>query len=185
MEKDRVHIAEFTLDAKETTVAVSGDIGTSSTQPGQLTYALHVGNVAPWLSLAEQQGTGALHLTGKAQGSISNLQLQGELQTQGLQVATNTIQDGSVTYQLENIGQPHPSGAITAKLQNIDAGVTLKHAEVKVLLPKNLQPTAPVLAQVDLSLQDAALRTNCKEGLLPAARVTAGPPPQSRRRMAV
>jgi translocation and assembly module TamB len=160
----RVHIAELTLDAKETALALHGNIGTSSAQPGQLTYALHVGNVTPWLLLAEQSGSGAISVNGTASGNLNALQLHGELHTRQLRVATTTVQDGSLTYQLANIGQPQPTGTITARLQHLDAGMTLEKADATVTLLKNQQSSAFAVAQVDMTLQDAALRTHHVQG---------------------
>lgn len=162
--KNRVQISEFSLNAKETTVAVRGDIGTTSEQAGQLTYTLHAGNISPWLALADQAGSGSIHINGTASGNLNALRLQGELQTQQLRVATTTIQDGRLTYELENIGQPQPSGTIIAKLQNVDTGVRLKNAEAKITLPKSRQPSGSTLAQVEMRVQDAATRTHRLQG---------------------
>lgn len=171
----RVQIAEFTLDAKDTTVAVRGKFGIAKEHAGQLSYAVHVGNVSPWLSLAGQRGTGALRLTGKAQGSPDDLQVQGELTATRLHVGELAVQEGAVTFQLDDIGQLQPSGMVTATLQNIEAGVTLKKAEAKVTLPQSRPPSAPALAQVAITVQDAAARTHRLRGeaSYQAAQVTA------------
>ncbi|NOT56915.1 MAG: translocation/assembly module TamB, partial [Deltaproteobacteria bacterium] len=160
----RVHIAELTLAARETTVAARGEIGTNNTQPGQLTYAFHVGDVSPWLVLAEQRGSGAISVNGTASGNLSALQLHGELQTRQLRVATTTVHDGSLTYHLVDIGQPQPTGTLTAQLRHIDAGVTLEKADATVTLLKSRQSSALAIARVDLAVRDAALRTHHVQG---------------------
>lgn len=164
----RVHIAALTLDARDTTLALHGDIGTSSAQPGQLTYALHVGDVSPWLLLAEQSGSGALSVNGTASGHLNALQLQGELHTRHLRVATTTVQEGSLTYQLADIGahlgQPQPTGTITARLQHLDMGMAFEKADATVTLLKRLPSSALAVARVEMTLQDAARRTHHVQG---------------------
>ncbi len=166
--KGRIHIAELTLAAKETIVAVHGEIGTSGTQPGQLTYAFHVGNVSPWLSLVEQSGAGALSVNGTASGNLHALQLHGTLHARHLRVATTTVQEGSLSYQLSDIdaslGQPKPTGTITAKLQHLDVGMAFEKADATVTLLKSPPSSALTVARVDMSVQDTARRTHHLQG---------------------
>jgi translocation and assembly module TamB len=173
--KDRVEIAEFTLQAKDTTVAVHGNLGTTTAASGQLTYALNVGNVSPWLALVDQTGSGELRVNGTAAGTLTALTLQGKVQAKNLRVATAAVQDGTLTYQLENVGQPHPSGTIVAALQNLEAGAPLKKIDTTIVLPKNQPPAEPPKAEVALSVQDAAARTHRLQGTVSyhAPRMTA------------
>ena len=78
----RIRIAEATLAAADTTLTAQGEIGTTPEEKGQLFYTLRVRDLSPWLSLAGQEGSGALNLTGEASGNIAALQAQGELKPQ-------------------------------------------------------------------------------------------------------
>lgn len=160
----RVHIDELTLNAKDTRVAVQGEVGTTTEQTGQLTYTLRVGDVSPWLSLADQRGAGALALTGTAKGSFANMHVQGELTANDLRVADSAIQSGVVNFTLTEIGQPTPYGVITAKAQDIRAGVTLQAAEATITVPQGQRESAPLTAQVDVTVQDVAARTHHVQG---------------------
>ncbi len=174
LRKDHIDISEFTLLAKDTSATVRGTLGTTTATPGQLTYALTSGNVTPWLALVDQSGSGALRVNGTAAGTLQALTLHGELQTERLQLATTTVQDGNLTYQLENVGQAQPAGTIVANLQQIEAAVPLKKVDAKITLPKSRQP-GPLTAQVELTVQDAAARTHRLHGtgVYQAPRLTA------------
>ena len=160
----RLHLDKFTLNATDANVAVHGELGVTTEPSGQLAYTLRVDDVSPWLSLVDQQGTGALALTGTATGSVTNLRAQGELTAHHLRVADTAIESGTVTFTLKEIGQPTPHGIITAKAQGINAGVPLQTAAATVTIPERQQAAAPLAAQVDVTARDAAARTQRLQG---------------------
>ena len=160
----RVHIEELTLNAKDTRVAVQGEVGTTAEQTGQLTYTLQADNVSPWLALVDQRGAGSLTLTGTAKGSFADMQVQGELTANNLRVADAAVQSGAVNFTLNDIGQPTPHGMITAKVQDVNAGVTLQTAEATVTVPQGQRESAPLSAQVDVKVQEVAARTHHLQG---------------------
>lgn len=160
----RIHISELTLNATDTTVAVRGEINTTGKQTGDLTYVLQVGDVAPWLSLVDQQGSGALSLTGETKGSLADLRVQGKLTANKLQVAETAIQNGVVTFALDGVGQSQPRGVIAATLQGIRSGLALQTAAATVTLPPSRGESAPLSAQVEVKVQDIAARTHQLQG---------------------
>jgi autotransporter translocation and assembly factor TamB len=155
-----IHITEMTFDAQDTTLAVQGEIGTTAEHKGRLSYTLQVGNVSPWLSLAGQNGSGALSLTGEAKGSLADLQVQGKLTANTLRVAETKIGSGTVTFDLDNIGQTQPHGSVTAVLSDIRAAVKLQMATATVTLPPNPNGSALLSAQLEAKVQDVAARTH-------------------------
>jgi autotransporter translocation and assembly factor TamB len=154
----RIQIAEVSLSAKDATLKVQGEIGTSPQEQGQLTYSLQVAHLAPWLSLVGQQGTGAFSLTGKAQGNIADLQIQGALQATALRVGENAIQSGRIALDLSGVGQTPPHGTVTTTFTGIQAGLALQSAEARVTLPQVQSPATGVSAQVAVQVRDEAAR---------------------------
>lgn len=162
----RIGISEFTLNANDTTLAVRGEVGTTAAQSGQLTYALHVGSLTPWLSLIDQQGSGSLEVKGKASGSLADLEVQGEVTTKALHTAETAIQNGTVTFAIADIGQSRPHGVITTTAQGIRSSIQLETAAVTVTLPSNQGEATPLSAQVEIKVQDIAARTYHLQGEL-------------------
>ncbi len=156
----RIQIADVSLSAKDATLTVQGEIGTSPQEQGQLAYSLRVDNLSPWLSLAGQQGSGALNLTGKAQGNVTDLQVQGALQATALRVGENAIQSGTIAFDLSGVGQTPPHGTVTTTFTGIRAGIALQTAEARVTLPQVQAPATDVIAQVAVQVQDEVARTH-------------------------
>ena len=152
----RIHIADTRLIANDTVLAVSGELGTAVTQTGQLSYHLDVGNVAPWLSLAGQQGQGSLSLKGQIAGTLAAMQTSGTLEATGLNFGKMRLKDGQLTFAVETKKDQPPQGKLTAQLSGLTAGIELRqvHAEV------TSQPGASPSAQIDLSAQDATGRAH-------------------------
>ena len=153
----RIHIADTRLIADDTVLAMSGELGTTATQTGQLSYTVQVGNVAPWLSLAGQQGQGSLSLKGEVAGTLAAAQTSGTLQATELNFGKMSkigLKSGQLTFFVEKKDDELPQGKLTAQLSGLTAGVELGHVRAEV----TSQPGAAPSAQIDLSAQDAAGR---------------------------
>lgn len=152
----RIRIAEATLAAKDTILTLQGEIGTDPQEEGQLSYAVQVGELAPWLSLAGQKGSGALTLTGGARGNITELHVQGKLAAENLRVAGNSMQRAAINFDLRGVGQEQPHGTVTAVLHSVSAGVRLQTVEADMIL----QQGQPQSARLEVKVRDAATRTH-------------------------
>ena len=155
----RIQIKKASLTATDAHIDIQGELGTSLEQDGQLSYALQVKNVSSWLSLVDHKGSGAVSVTGEAHGNLDRLAVQGELTAQALHVAENTVQDGTVRFDLHNVGQSRPYGTLSAIVHGLNAGLALQTAEATVELPQR-PATAPLIAQVDLQARDQTARSH-------------------------
>ena len=70
------------------------------------------------------------------------------------------IQRGTVTFDLNNLGQPQPQGTLTAVFDGIQTGVELQTLEATVTLPRGQQQPAPLSAQVAVKVRDATAHSH-------------------------
>src|SRR5581483_10022788 len=145
------------LVARDTTITAQGQLaGLQKSDSGALTYSLRSENITPWLTLVGQSGSGALHVQGKATGTLASLQVTGSATVTNLRVANNSLQDGSLTYAATGIGGPRPQGQATAVVREMNAGLRWQTARLQLAVTG----TQPLTAQVDFSGQDAAQRSH-------------------------
>lgn len=152
---------EVMLLANDTTLTAQGKIGmagkSSAAPNGKITYTVLSKNITPWLALADQKGTGGIDLRGTASGELTALRLEGKATLSNFQVATTSLQSGTVTYALTGVGGAQPRGQVTAALSGIDAaGTQLRTVKTDVTVA-GLEPAE---VQADLVVQDAAGRTH-------------------------
>lgn len=131
----RIRLSEGTLTTPDASIQLEGELGTALEEVGQLSYALQIDRLAPWLALAGQDGSGKLTLNGKATGSLDNLQTQGRLIAQQLQLPGVKLAQADIQFAAEQIGQARPLATVAIELRELDAGMALQtiDADVKLL----------------------------------------------------
>ncbi|MGE0825206.1 MAG: translocation/assembly module TamB domain-containing protein [Candidatus Binatia bacterium] len=144
--EERVRITEATLDAQDTNLIVKGELGTTPTAKGQLSYYLQTSDLAPWLTLAGYTGAGSLTLEGEARGSFSELQTQGTVKGTNLKFADQVIQRASVMVTGTGLGSQHARGNVRASLDELRIGTPLRRLDIVATLtamqPLSLQVIA-------------------------------------------
>lgn len=132
----RIRLSEGTLTTPDASIQLEGELGTALEEVGQLSYALQIDRLAPWLALAGQDGSGQLTLNGKAEGSIENLQTHGRLTAQRLQLPGVKLAKADIQFAAEQIGQAQPLAEVKIGLRDLDAGMLLQKIDADVqLLP--------------------------------------------------
>ncbi len=121
----RVDIVDMHLTAQDASLAVRGELGTTLTERGKLSYRLNVSDLAPWLALAGQKGTGQLTLAGEAEGSLAKLTVSGSGQTRAVALQGGALDRGTIEYDLTG-GELWPTGSIRAEFAGLHAGVGLQ-----------------------------------------------------------
>ena len=161
LRNNRVQIARAVLNANDATLNVNGELGLDSKSAGKLDYRARAADVAPWLALVNQKGSGGLEATGQAQGSLADLRTTGMARLSGLQMGANKVQSGSVTFALQTSQQQwFPRGVVTAQLTDVDAGIGLKRLNATAKLSYQESPSI----QFDLNAQDLAERKHAISG---------------------
>ncbi|HKA56967.1 MAG TPA: translocation/assembly module TamB domain-containing protein, partial [Candidatus Binatia bacterium] len=152
---------QFTLDtlkvvANDSSLTAQGKLGDLPAAPqGTLTYTLAAQNLTPWLALLGQQGAGALRLEGSAAGSLTALRVEGKTTLSNLKLAGSTLQSGTLTYALRDVGSPRLQGQVTAALTQMAAGIRWRTAKVNL----SLRGTQPMEVQTEFTGQDEQNRT--------------------------
>jgi len=157
----RLQIARAAVNANEATLNVNGELGLDAKSAGRLDYRARAADVAPWLELIGQKGSGALELSGQAQGSLADLRTTGTARLSGLQAGGNKVQSGSVTFALQASQQQwFPRGLVTVQLTDVAAGIGLKRLNGTAKLSYQESPSI----QLDLNAQDLAERKHAISG---------------------
>jgi len=164
MREKRLRIARATLIAGNSTLTASGEVGVDAKIAGKLDYRLRMADVAPWLSLVNRKGAGAVDLTGQAQGNLADLETRGTARLSGVQVeGIGLLKDGNISFALRNsMEQLFPQGVVTARLADIDAGLALRRLDATAKFSR--QPAHSI--QLDLSAQDSQDRKHQLNGTL-------------------
>jgi hypothetical protein len=108
---NRVHIAELSLVSSDSQVRAAGDVGLSAAVSGQATVQAKIGNVTPYLALAEIAGQGSLTLDGTIRGNAGDLATSGSLTAASLGTDRVWVERGSAHFDLKGIGGRAPAGA--------------------------------------------------------------------------
>lgn len=144
----RVDIADIHLKARHASLAMQGELGTTLADAGRLSYRLNVANLAPWLAVADQKGTGRLTLAGEAEalageaeGSLTNLKVSGALQTTSVELEGFALTQGRIEYNLTGV-ESWPTGSIQAELTGLRAGVALQSVAARLELMHEEAPSA-------------------------------------------
>lgn len=161
LRNNRVQIARAVVNANDANLNVNGELGLDPKSPGKIDYRARAADVAPWLALVNQKGSGGLELTGQAQGSLADLRTTGTARLSGLQMGSNKVQSGSVAFALQTSQQEwFPRGVVTAQLTDVAAGIGLKRLNATAKLSYQESPSI----QLDLNAQDLAERKHAISG---------------------
>jgi len=145
VKKGRLRIIEGRLNSDRASLNVQGEIGMGAKQKGELSYRLDVVDIAPWLTLAGESGSGMLEVKGQASGRMEKLALRGELSAKALRWKGNVLDRAALSFALEDLGPRWPRGEITARLMGIEIGVSLARVNATVTLAKGKAETASVV----------------------------------------
>ena len=137
----RVDIVDMHLKAENARLAMQGELGTTLAEMGKLSYRLNVSDLAPWLALAGQKGTGQLTLAGEAEGNLARLTVSGAAQTRSAGLHGGTLTQGTVEYNLSGIGHAWPTGSIRAEFAGLHAGVALQSLSADLELTHEETPS--------------------------------------------
>ena len=151
----RVDIADMHLKAQAASLAVRGELGTTLTERGKLSYRLNVSDLAPWLALAGQTGTGQLTLAGAAEGSLTKLTVSGSGQTRAVALQGGALHQGTIEYELTR-GELWPTGRIALEFAGLDAGVMLQSVDAQLELTHEEAPGV----QMTVHATDSASRNH-------------------------
>ena len=155
----KILISRATLNAAESMLAVNGELGLDAKAAGKLDYRFRASDVAPWLALFNQKGSGSVNLTGQAQGNLADLQTQGTARISGLRLEGSAVRNGDLKFAVRGSkDQVFPEGVVTFRLDDLDAGLALRRVEGRATLSRAPAQTI----QLDLNAQDNAER---KHGL--------------------
>jgi translocation and assembly module TamB len=159
----KAHISRAALSTTESTLSVGGDLGLDLPMTGKLRYDLRIADVSPWLSLMGQKGSGALNLTGDAQGNLDALTSTGTAQLSGVQLDGIAVRDGRAKFTLAGSKQQlFPRGAVTARLVGIDAGVSFHQIDATADLAQQPMPSITLR----LNAQDNQARKHALSGVV-------------------
>jgi autotransporter translocation and assembly factor TamB len=160
---NKISIARATLNAADSLLEATGELGLDAKATGRLDYRFRAGDVAPWLALVDQKGSGSITVTGKAQGNLADLQTQGAARFAGLRLEPAVVRSGDVQFALRaSKDRVFPEGVVTFRLAGVDAGMALRRLDGRATLSR-----APAQAiQLEVSAQDNADRKHGLSGLV-------------------
>ena len=151
----RVEIADVHLKTQQASLAVRGELGTTLAERGKLSYQLNVSDLAPWLALAGQKGTGQLTLAGEAEGNLTKLSVSGVGQTRAVALQGGTLTQGTIEYDLTG-GERWPTGNIEIALAGLHAGIELQSVTAQLELTHEEVPSV----QMTVHATDSASRNH-------------------------
>jgi autotransporter translocation and assembly factor TamB len=172
----RIRFQQVQLQATGATLTAQGELGIDLQQPGRLDYRLQMTDLKPWLDLIERQGSGRLEMTGSASGNLAQLQTQGTMTLQAIDLPELAVQSGRVDFNLKRkSGATLPEGNINLDLAGVRAGAPLAQVKAAVKLPPPGAETIAVTASArdhdgrvhrlvaDVVHQTPALRVRARE----------------------
>ncbi|HKY06799.1 MAG TPA: translocation/assembly module TamB [Candidatus Binatia bacterium] len=159
----KIFISRASLNTAESALAVNGELGLDAGAAGKLDYRFRATDVAPWLSLFNQKGSGSINLSGQAQGSLADLQTQGVVRLSGVRLEGAAIRDGDVKFSLRGSkDNVFPTGVVAFRVAGLDAGLTLSRVDGKAVLARAPAQTI----QLEINAQDSAERKHGLNGVV-------------------
>ena len=126
----RLAIARASLRTAESILTVNGELGIDRGSAGKVVYRFQSADVAPWLQLANQKGSGSINVAGQARGNLADIETQGMIQVAGLKAAGVAVKNGDVNYTLRGAADgTFPEGVVTLKVTDFDAGLALRRLD--------------------------------------------------------
>jgi autotransporter translocation and assembly factor TamB len=159
----RIAVARASLRTAESTLTMNGELGIDRGSAGKLVYRFQSADIAPWLLLANQKGSGSINVAGQARGNLADIETQGAIQLAGLKAAGVAAKSGDVNFTLRGAADgTFPEGVVTLKVTDFDAGLSLRRLDGRATLAR-----APVQSiDLDLTAQDRADRKHAIKSLL-------------------
>ena len=159
----KVLISRATFSTAESVMTVNGEIGIDAKTAGKLDYRFRAADVAHWLALVDQKGSGSINLAGQAQGSLADFQTQGTARLAGLSLGSAVVRNGDIAFKLRGAkDQLFPEGVVSFRMAELDAGLALRRLDGKAALARAPEP----MIQLDLSAQDSADRKHALNGTI-------------------
>ncbi len=135
-----LRIAQASVVAGATKLSAKGQLALAGIQRGDLSYDLQSDDLAPWMTLAGQTGSGKVQVIGRASGPLRALTVNGSAAMTALQAPGISIGAGKVTYALAGVGGDRAHGRIDAGFDQVHTNIDLKSLYVGVDLVR-LHPT--------------------------------------------
>ena len=159
----QILISKGTLTAADAVMTINGEIGIDANAAGNLAYRFRAADIAPWLALVNQKGSGSVNLAGQAQGSLADFQTQGTARLAGLRLDSNVVGNGDIVFAMRGSkDQLFPEGVVTFRMTDVAAGLALRRVDGKATLSRAPAQTV----QLDLSAQDSAERKHALNGTI-------------------
>jgi autotransporter translocation and assembly factor TamB len=159
----KLRIARATLSTADSALTVNGEFSLGAEAKGNLDYQLRVGDLSPWLSLANRKGSGAVDLSGKVQGNLADMQTQGSARLAALRLDGIAVKDGNVAFALQRAqDRAFPSGTLTARLADVEAGIALRSLDATAKLSR--EPAESI--QLDMNALDLSERRHALSGMV-------------------
>ena len=159
----KILISRGTLNASDSVMTINGEIGIDAKAAGKLDYRFSAADIAPWVSLANQKGSGSVKLAGHLQGSLADFQTQGKANFAGLRLNSTAISNGDIVFAMRGSKeQLFPEGDVTFRMSDVAAGLALRRVDGKATLSRAPAQTI----QLDLSAQDSAARKHALNGTI-------------------
>ena len=159
----KIRVSRAMLVAAESTLTATGEFGLDAKTAGKLDYRFRAADVAPWLSLVNQKGSGSLDLAGQAQGNVADLQTQGTARLSGLRLEGISVKNGDIKFAVRTAqDQSLPQGIVTTHLSDIDAGVAFRRIDATTKLSGQKSDSV----QFDIGAQDTQQRKHAVSGTL-------------------
>jgi autotransporter translocation and assembly factor TamB len=161
LRQKKLQISRASFNTAESVLTLNGELGLDANSSGNLEYRFRAADVAPWLSLVNQKGSGSLDLAGQARGNLTHLQTQGTVRFSGLRYNGATVRSGDANFALRGSkDQLFPDGVVTLRATGLDAGMALRRFDGKATLTRAPAQTI----QLDLGVQDSADRKHALNG---------------------
>jgi translocation and assembly module TamB len=125
----------------------NGDVSLAAERRAQLKYRLQLADLAPWLGLIGQHGGGSLNIGGQADGRLDSLRTRDQIHFTALSYGTNYVGCGNASIDMREVGQPRMHGNVALAMNQIQAEVRLKAANLTASL-EQLHPVTVVALSV-------------------------------------
>jgi hypothetical protein len=149
--KECVHVDALRIEASDTVLEAKGEMGITADAKGHLEMALRVPDVKPWLTVAGQNGEGALTLTATADGAPTALAVDAHAETKALRVGTTKVGDATIDADLTGVGGEKTTGTVSARVTGLDAGIEVESVDATVGLEGLKPPTAQIAVDAVLA----------------------------------
>jgi autotransporter translocation and assembly factor TamB len=160
LESGIVQIADATLKARNSTLALNGQVALDPRRNGRLQYQATVAQAADWLALLGHQGGGQIKLDGRAEGNLRQLRTWGSAELATVKFDRYSVGHAHLNYDLAGLGKPlRPDGKLTLTSSDLHAGIELKSLQSNIRLITGATQTATItVAAEDRFSHPASLR---------------------------